>query len=333
MAVAAYEQALTWLDAADPMHHRVTAELAASQWEAGHHSDGIRGLRDALEVAVRAGDVRAQGVATSNLGVMHHLAGNHVEARRLHERALDRHRQAGHDRFEAIAQFDLAGLAHELGASERAADLYQRAIDGLDTAKDARLSALAQAALAAVQARLGRSSEPDATSIAAELEAGGHPLFARGAWLYARLVAVLATPESFDPSDYEQQPDEVQLPARLLGQLSASMERGEVLRAGVALDRFCVGAGDWVDLSSRTAYRGIFAMLCTRRLRGQPDATLDDLVAAGWPGERVSADAARNRAHVALSSLRRLGLAGILQKQSGGYALSVRVPLLITGSI
>ena len=39
----------------------------------------------------------------------------------------------------------------------------------------------------------------------------------------------------------------------------------------------------------------------------------------GWPSERIGADAALNRAYVALASLRKKGLRGLLVSGEGGY--------------
>jgi hypothetical protein len=46
------------------------------------------------------------------------------------------------------------------------------------------------------------------------------------------------------------------------------------------------------------------------------------VIRAGWPQEKIGLDAALNRAYVALSSLRKKGLKGVLVSTSGGYALS-----------
>ena len=66
--------------------------------------------------------------------------------------------------------------------------------------------------------------------------------------------------------------------------------------------------GPWVDLSRRVSLRRLLKALADHRV-GHPGDTLsfDDLVAIGWPGERIIQRAARNRLHVALSTLRRFG--------------------------
>jgi hypothetical protein len=48
-----------------------------------------------------------------------------------------------------------------------------------------------------------------------------------------------------------------------------------------------------------------------------PDALIADL----WPGQKILRRAARNRLHVAICTLRRLGLAGVLHFTQEGYHL------------
>jgi hypothetical protein len=54
----------------------------------------------------------------------------------------------------------------------------------------------------------------------------------------------------------------------------------------------------------------------------------DELVAAGWPEERIQPGAARNRLHVVLNQLRTFGLKQILQRKGAGWYLSPQTPLL-----
>ncbi|MEQ1503006.1 MAG: hypothetical protein ABMB14_12290, partial [Myxococcota bacterium] len=59
---------------------------------------------------------------------------------------------------------------------------------------------------------------------------------------------------------------------------------------------------------------------------GQPiDA--DGLAAAGWPGERIVPAAAANRVRVALSALRRAGLADLIERSGGGWRLAPAQPV------
>ncbi|MEZ4248292.1 MAG: hypothetical protein R3B99_08650 [Polyangiales bacterium] len=76
-----------------------------------------------------------------------------------------------------------------------------------------------------------------------------------------------------------------------------------------------------VDLRTRRALRLLLVALA------QADGPLawDALLAAGWPGERVGAEAAMQRVRVAISTLRKLGLADALETVEGGYRISGEV--------
>jgi hypothetical protein len=96
--------------------------------------------------------------------------------------------------------------------------------------------------------------------------------------------------------------------------------------------------GDWLaspdgarhELGPRRALRRIVLALATRRLQ-QPGATLplEALLEAGWPGERPLPEAGANRVYVALSTLRKMGLAESLERHGDGYRLDPAVPLTI----
>ncbi|WP_437901456.1 hypothetical protein [Sorangium sp. So ce124] len=57
-----------------------------------------------------------------------------------------------------------------------------------------------------------------------------------------------------------------------------------------------------------------------------PDASLSlqDLLEAGWPGERPVAEAGANRVYVALTQLRRMGLRDVIERNEHGYRLAPR---------
>ena len=50
--------------------------------------------------------------------------------------------------------------------------------------------------------------------------------------------------------------------------------------------------------------------------------SVQELLEAGWPGERPVAQAGANRVYVELNRLRRLGLRELLVKTADGYALA-----------
>ncbi|MCB9601651.1 MAG: hypothetical protein H6720_15110 [Sandaracinus sp.] len=76
-----------------------------------------------------------------------------------------------------------------------------------------------------------------------------------------------------------------------------------------------------VDLRTRRALRLLLVALA----KADGPLAWDALLAAGWPGERVSAEAAMQRVRVAISTLRKLGLADALETVEGGYRISGEV--------
>lgn len=57
-------------------------------------------------------------------------------------------------------------------------------------------------------------------------------------------------------------------------------------------------------------------------------ASLEEVIADGWPGERIHAEAAAHRAYMAISTLRRMGLRDRLRSVGDGYELVGGVSLV-----
>lgn len=83
-----------------------------------------------------------------------------------------------------------------------------------------------------------------------------------------------------------------------------------------------------VALSRRAALRRLLSAFIEARHRGSI-LTVAALAEAGWPGERMLTAAATNRVHVAIATLRRLGLRDALIHRDGGYGLDPSLPLVI----
>jgi hypothetical protein len=75
----------------------------------------------------------------------------------------------------------------------------------------------------------------------------------------------------------------------------------------------------------------LLELLKQRLLRPGMAVSRETLIAAGWPGEKIQAEAARNRIKSAIASLRRSGLEQILQHSSAGYLLDPSIPIVVTG--
>ncbi len=71
-----------------------------------------------------------------------------------------------------------------------------------------------------------------------------------------------------------------------------------------------------IDLSARAPLMRLVDALA----RKKEGATPRELIAAAWPGERMSDKAARNRLHVAIATLRRMGLRDAIVRNGERYA-------------
>lgn len=116
------------------------------------------------------------------------------------------------------------------------------------------------------------------------------------------------------------------------GRLTLRILRGLAGGGTAADERFVIAAqrhearlGSNVAMSFGAAspeWRILLALVAALEGGGDGVLTADQLVEAGWPGERPTPKSARNRLHVALSNLRKRGLREVLLRHPTGYALS-----------
>jgi len=92
---------------------------------------------------------------------------------------------------------------------------------------------------------------------------------------------------------------------------------------------FCVPSREKVDLSRRQALRRILAHMLRARL-DEPGRVIssDEVLAAGWPGERVIPRAGASRVYVAIRTLRKFGLRDFIVTSQGGYLLHSAVEVI-----
>jgi DNA-binding NtrC family response regulator len=102
--------------------------------------------------------------------------------------------------------------------------------------------------------------------------------------------------------------------------------RASIARSGAF---FTDGDGRRVDFATRRALRNVLASLAESSRDPAKRHSVEELFAAGWPGERASATAAASRVYVALATLRREGLKDHVQRDDGGYFLDVRAVDLV----
>jgi len=91
--------------------------------------------------------------------------------------------------------------------------------------------------------------------------------------------------------------------------------------------------GPVVSISRWLALQNLLVRISEHR-EIAPDRPLsvEQLIVAGWPGERILPKAGATRVYTALSTLRRLGLRRILLRRNGGYLLDPSVPIVRVSS-
>ena len=248
-----------------------------------------------------APDLRFEGIALGNLGVMEHQAGNVVAARELHERALKCLRRVGERHSEALCLARLAAcwadraereraeanlreaeaLARHLPLTRRVVSLYRCFVDLADGDERAALRRIADA-----QADHGEQS---------------------------RLAEV---------SDDAR---------AVLRMLSHRLDDAGAPHLEVAADGswFRAPGGDRQSLEKYTSVRRILACLSdARQTRPGEAVTAEKLFEVGWPDVRIARRSAMNRLFVALAKLRKFGLKLLLLRDGDGYLLDPETPLL-----
>ncbi|MGD0530513.1 MAG: hypothetical protein ABSE49_35595 [Polyangiaceae bacterium] len=226
--------------------------------------------------------------------------GDASEAERLLVQALERARGVGSPRYEALIE---SCRAVALGRLEDAA----AASEAMERARRSQARCEREPALAATVAIHGFTVELAAA--AAEDRAARR----------TRVTSEASVLVEAHPSD------DSRFALRVLvaqGRATPPDER-RALRIGPAGESFVLpGEERPVDLSRRAPLSRVLLLLATRRREapGEP-VPVEEIIGAGWPDERIEARSALNRAYVALATLRKLGLRGVLQTNAGGYCL------------
>jgi predicted ATPase len=327
--------------------------------------DAERDLEEARALARRIGDRPAEAIVVGTMSLLHHRAGRNEQARKdglealalfraegdsvrsastlcnlgVIAQELARHEEA-HEHFEAARELAhkqgdrrllgfVAGcqgrLEHALGRPAVAVEHYTFALGHLAEIGDQRHGALFRAGLGASLAARGdeRAAQRELAAAAAAVPDGDN-----------HLHTTVDTYRAF--VEGEQHPSDAQ----------ALAESDEDLRIALALFKLPAPAdgllvasdGAWfiapgapiVHLAKRRNLRRVLVALSKGRL-AQPGRPLSvrDLIAAGWPGERILAEAASMRVYATVARLRKLGLVDYLVSRGDGYLLDAHVPLVI----
>jgi len=98
------------------------------------------------------------------------------------------------------------------------------------------------------------------------------------------------------------------------------------LHLGPQMNWFRVADGPSVDLSRRALLRRLLGRLVDH-LESGADSSVDSfgMFEAGWPGETATGESGLHRVHVAVATLRKMGLGPVLVTDTSGYRLAARL--------
>ncbi|MFO0749671.1 MAG: tetratricopeptide repeat protein [Myxococcota bacterium] len=245
-------------------------------------------------------------IAIGNLGALLQELGRHDEAKSHHERALVLLRSVGDPRSEALCLARLAGALAALGDAAGARARLEEA-----HAVAATLDPLTRATVGLADAFLEVTGD----------DAGLERARARMAKARAPIDAEGAGPAPADVSD-----DARALLRILEGLIAARGRPGDVagahLEVGLSSDGRTLRTPDGKlhNLQRRRALRLILLALAERHAHAPSRGlSVDDVLEAGWPGERMHAESGMNRVYVAVATLRQLGLKDVIVREEDGY--------------
>lgn len=321
--------------------------LAGVYLHAGRLLEARARAEHAITLLEEAGEGRLAARFALTSALVHQELGELDAAAQRYARAAQAARRLGDRHLWGLTVGYGATAMHEAGDGARALRAYDESLSLLETADDLLQAGLLGAARATLLAQLGDvdMAEVAFAMAAARISATGSaehaPALAahraalglvrrveRGGDLGGAHAAMQAAMDAARHGGVE-----ARLAARLLQRVGEAMRR-DVDRApgdGLLLvddgSAFRMPDGEPVDLSRRPTLRRLLLALARQRLRGGRALDMDAMLAAGWPGERAHYDAARNRLHVAVHALRKLGLGSHLRHGEGGHHLDPHLPV------
>jgi len=266
----------------------------------GRHDEAVAELQRALASAREEGSPRLLGIALGNLSVAHRRRGEPVEARAFLAEARRMFESAADDFHLGKVAVDEAILEATFGPADRGATAA-----GTTDALDAALTAVIErgdieAEIEAREALLGQAVARGETTVASRR--------------WDDLAILVRSTESAVWRERVQALRPIHRgPA--VGLLRVTRDGRRVVLDGREL-----------DFGRRGPLRRILVELVRRRL-GPPEnrrLALPELLAAGWPHEKMRATSGAARVYMAVRRLRSLGLERIVCTSDEGYFLEPR---------
>ena len=297
-----------------------------------------------LQLARRYGDRINETRGWLGLGIWSHERGELDQAREHFDAARRAAGGAGLRREEAIANYRLGTVYDELDDGANAIAFYQKGIALYQITGATRLAGIARALLGGRLAREGDTAggteliaRSEAQSDDADLRrlaeiqrhrlrlAAARTAESRGSSKLAERLrrqstkALAASGIAEETRDSEYDRFALRLWQRDLNDLASARPRLTVWPNGSA---FQVGQRPRVSLASSPITRRVLGVLAEERSRtpGKP-LSIDDILDAGWPDERIAPAAGTLRVQNAVKSLRRQGLRSILLTEGGSFFL------------
>jgi tetratricopeptide (TPR) repeat protein len=311
----------------------------------------------ALAIHREVGNRRSELIVLGNIGHLHALEARFAEARVAYRAALTILEEIGDPRSLAIIMLHLGGLEVWEGRLDPADWLFHRACETAVAIGDRPMEAVCKAELAVIRAQRGQFDHARREMMAARSLLGGGELgwasvisllegaidLAEGNRTEAanKLDQVLATSaEGAVPSTAH-----TELLRQSAYRLSDALGSAPKLSQTIvppdkepALETTRDGAwfrsgGERTSLDRRKPLRRILALLVRERLE-HPNVpvSLESIIEAAWPGERLIPHSANTRAYVAISTLRRLGLGEAIVRRGGGYLIPPSTAIILSDS-
>jgi predicted ATPase/Tfp pilus assembly protein PilF len=330
-ARAAYEEALALHRAAGDRRGVVLAlgNLADLQHEMGLLELAASACAEAVELARAIGDHANEAAFLTNLGNLSLERGHLDQGRAELELALAGHEAVGNRRWAAIARSFLGRHDELAGHADAAEQRYAHALADHEAVGNPLFEGLVACWLARVLARRGAAADACHLLGRAEVRLAGGP------WEDVATVvrSEIAPDEAATRRVAELQ---AQAPAVLPAELrSALASLTRVAATAPAVVRLAT-SGRWfelpdhprVALHTRRALHLVLGALTIAR-RDNPGAALEagEVLAAGWPGERVHPTAGAARVYNAVATLRGMGLRWLLLRRDDGYLLDPAAPI------
>lgn len=277
--------------------------------EQGVLPDAETAYRDAIVKLARAGDRASEGLFTAGAAVVEHALGRTPSARDLFDRARvlleGDGRAARRKAVEILARvLDLSAHAapsHAMDSLHSTDEDAARSTEGGPPGPEGDVEEIRFARRVLAQMTSRRSPKPSAPPSAITPSTSA----VRGG---------VGDPPSSRRTVHREGASDAGHHDRSAGLVVAS--DGSWVRTP---------AGDLAKLGAGRPIARVMHQLALERARhpGKP-VPPEALVRAGWPGERVLPAAAKNRLHVTIARLRRVGLEGVLLHDDEGYFLDAK---------